>query len=184
MGGIASPGQLRVAYLRWALVTVPAIVLLGLLSSFAANSGHGNPWFAALAKPAIMPPRWAFGAAWTILYVLMGLALAMVLNARGARGRGPAIAVFAIQFGLNLAWSPVFFAFHRIVPAFALIIAILVLATVSAWLFRRIRTVAGALMLPYLAWLMFASMLNWQIHRLNPNADGLAPQGSDTQIAL
>ena len=74
MNEIASQGQLRLAYLRWALVTVPAIVFLGFLSGRLANSGYGNRWFDALDKPPLMPPGWAFGAAWTILYVLMALA--------------------------------------------------------------------------------------------------------------
>ena len=85
MNEIASPGQLRLAYLRWALVTVPAIVFLGFLSGKLANSGYGNRWFDALVKPDFMPPGWAFGVAWTILYILMGLALAIVIHARGAR---------------------------------------------------------------------------------------------------
>lgn len=183
MGGIASAAQLRVSYLRWALVTVPAIVLLGTLSGVIANSGPGNLWFAALAKPAFMPPGWAFGVAWTVLYVLMGLALAMILNARGARGRGIAIAVFLLQFLMNLCWSPLFFARHQVLPAFGLILAIFVLAAITTALFMRIRTMAGVLMLPYLAWLIFAALLNWQIHVLNPEG-GLAPQGGDAQISL
>jgi tryptophan-rich sensory protein len=85
MNQIASQGQLRLAYLRWALFTVPVVVFLGFLSGRFANSGYGNRWFAALAKPALMPPAWMFGAAWTVLFVLMGLALAIVLHARGAR---------------------------------------------------------------------------------------------------
>jgi len=184
MGGIASAAQLRVSYLRWALVTVPTIVLLGLLSGRLAHSGYGNPWFDALEKPAMMPPGWAFGAAWTLLYILMGLALAMILNARGARGRGTAILLFLLQLALNLAWSPLFFAYHKVLPAFGLIGAIFVLAAMTTVLFWRLRTVAGVLMLPYLAWLAFAATLNWQIHLLNPNADGLAPGAADTQISL
>lgn len=183
MGGIASAAQLRVSYLRWALVTVPGIILLGTLSGLIANSGSGNLWFAALAKPSFMPPGWTFGAAWTVLYILMGLALAMILNARGARGRGIAIAIFLLQFLMNLCWSPLFFAKHQVLPAFALIVAMFVLAAIAAALFLRIRTMAGVLMLPYLAWLIFAASLTWQIHVLNPDA-GLAPQGGDAQIAL
>jgi tryptophan-rich sensory protein len=183
MGGIASAAQLRVSYLRWALVTVPAIVLLGTLSGVVANSGNGNPWFVALAKPAFMPPGWAFGVAWTILYILMGLAFAIILNARGARGRGAAIVAFLIQLLLNLCWSPLFFAMHRVMPAFGLILVILGLAVITVALFFRIRRMAGLLLLPYLAWLVFAALLNWQIHALNPDS-GLVPQGGDTQISL
>ena len=85
MTAIASRSQLRMSFLRWALVTVPAVLLLGTLSGRASNSGYGNPWFDALVKPEAMPPGWVFGAAWTILYILLGLALAMILNARGSR---------------------------------------------------------------------------------------------------
>ena len=67
MNEIASPGQLRLAYARWALVTVPAIVFLGFLSGKLANSGYDNRWFAALAKPDLLPPGRVFGLAWTIL---------------------------------------------------------------------------------------------------------------------
>ena len=87
MNQIASQGQLRLAFLRWALVTVPAIEFLGFLSGYLSNSGYENRWFYTLAKPDLMPPGWAFGVAWTILYFFMALALAMILHARGARGR-------------------------------------------------------------------------------------------------
>ena len=63
-----------------ALVTVPAIVLLGSASGWLSNSGYGNDWFDELAKPFFMPPGWAFGLVWPILYALLGLALAMVLE--------------------------------------------------------------------------------------------------------
>ena len=116
MNEIASQGQLRLAYLRWALVTVPAIVFLGFLSGRLANSGYGNRWFDALDKPALMPPGWAFGAAWTILYVLMALAFAIVLHARGARGRGVAIGLFLLQLAMNLA-SPIGQAARSITPS-------------------------------------------------------------------
>ena len=182
MNEIASRGQLRLAYLRWALVTVPVIVLLGFLSGKFANSGFGNRWFDALEKPAIMPPGWAFGAAWTVLYILMGLAFAMILHARGARGRGGAIALFLLQLLLNLAWSPLFFRAHQVGSALILILVLLVVVAVTALLFARIRRVAGLLLLPYLAWLVFASFLNYEIGRLNPGAETLVAPALKTQI--
>lgn len=183
MGEIASPTQLRMSFARWALVCVPLVVLLGMASGSLSGSGYGNPWFDALKKPAIMPPGWLFGVAWTILYTLQGIALAMVLNARGAQGRPLALAAFAVQLALNLMWSPLFFAMHKILAAFWLILAILALAAVSAWLFGRIRRWAGLLMLPYLAWLSFASVLNWQYHALNPD-DGRRPAQAAATIEL
>jgi tryptophan-rich sensory protein len=170
--------------LRYALVTVPLIVLLGTISGRLANSGYGNRWFDALTKPEIMPPGWMFGVAWTILYILLGLALANILHARGSRGRGVATAFFVAQMLLNYSWSPVFFAMHEARLALGIIIAMLVLASITAWLFARIRKSAGLLMLPYLAWLCFAAALNYQIIQLNPEAETLAPQGSSADIAL
>lgn len=184
MGQIASQSQLRMAFVRRALVLVPLILLLGMVSGWLANSGYGNPWFDALRKPAIMPPGWAFGVAWTILYVLMGFALALVVSARGARGRRVAIAFFAVQLVLNLAWSPLFFAAHQVTAALALIGILLVVVVMTTWRFLRIRPIAGLLLLPYLAWLIFATVLNFELMRLNPDAETLAPGRARTQISL
>ena len=170
--------------LRYALVTVPLVLLLGILSGKLANSGYGNPWFDALVKPDAMPPGWMFGAAWTMLYILLGLALAIVLHARGAPSRGKAVGFFVAQLLLNYSWSPIFFAMHKANLALMIIGAMLVLATVTAWLFYRIRKSAGLLMLPYLAWLCFAAFLNYQIVQLNPEAETLAPSGTSADIAL
>lgn len=184
MPGIASRAQLRMSFLRYALVTVPLVLLLGILSGRVAGSGYGNPWFDALVKPGIMPPGWLFGVAWTILYILLGLALAMILHARGARGRKVALSFFIAQLLLNLAWSPIFFAWHQAEIALAVIVAILLLSVATAVLFAPIRKAAALLMLPYLAWLCFATMLNYEIIRLNPGASTLVPPSHSADIAL
>lgn len=184
MTELASRAQLRMSYVRWALVTVPAVLFLGFLSGRASNSGYGNPWFDALDKPALMPPGWLFGAAWSVLYTMLGLALAMILNARGAPGRGRAILLFCIQLALNLAWSPLFFAAHQVLAAFYLIIVMLIAAIATTFAFARVRKAAAWLMLPYLLWLSFASILNWQTHVANPDAETLVPGRVDTQIAV
>lgn len=182
MNEIASAGQLRLGFVRWALLTVPVIVFLGFLSGKAANSGYGNRWFDALDKPALMPPGWAFGVAWTILYVMMALALAIILHARGAKGRGIAILLFLVQLAMNLAWSPLFFRAHQVGSALTLILALFVVVAVTAWLFARIRRAAGLLLIPYLCWLAFASYLNYEVGRLNPNAETLVVPALRTQI--
>jgi tryptophan-rich sensory protein len=183
MTEIASPAQLRMSYLRWALVTVPLILLLGTLSGVAANSGYGNPWFDALRKPGFMPPAWAFPVVWTLLYIGLGLALALILHARGARGRPLALTLFLLQLALNYAWSPLFFAAHKVSLAFWVIVAMVLLAAMAAFLFFRIRRAAGLLMLPYLAWLLLAGAINHAIERLNPDAEVAAP-ASGTDIPL
>ena len=124
MTELASPGQLRASLLRWSLFLAPLLLLLGTISGMSSGSGGDNFWFATLEKPAIYPPPATFGIVWTVLYLLMGLALAMVVTARGAPGRGLAMGVFVVQFLLNLAWSPVFFGMQLLVPAFYLLLAI------------------------------------------------------------
>jgi tryptophan-rich sensory protein len=184
MTGLASRSQLRSSYLRWALFTVPLVLFLGTLSGRLAGSGYGNPWFDALAKPDLMPPGWVFGVAWTALYILLGLSLAMVLNARGAEGRTAAIALFLAQLALNYAWSPVFFAFHRVGTALIILLVMIGLTVGVMLLFRRIRPVAALLLLPYLAWLCFAAWLTFDIGRLNPEAAQLAPDEASSDIAF
>jgi benzodiazapine receptor len=184
MAGIASKSQLRMSFLRYALFTVPGVLLLGTLSGTLAGAGNGNAWFAALRKPPMMPPGWMFGAAWTLLYILLGLSLAMVLHARGAKDRKRAVMLFAVQLVLNFAWSPVFFAFHQVQAALSIIAAMIVVDVAMVFVIWRIRMPAALLLYPYLGWLMFASVLNYQILTLNPNADTLAPRGASTDIPL
>ncbi|MGI8611824.1 MAG: TspO/MBR family protein [Sphingomicrobium sp.] len=155
---------------RFALVTVPAIVLLGSASGSVSGSGYGNPWFDDLVKPFFMPPGWVFGAAWTTLYALLGLALAMILAEPPSKRRRKALILFFAQLTLNFAWSPIFFAAHDIRLAMITIIVMLALAAAAAGQFFRIRPLAGALVTPYLAWLCFAAALTSAIDKLNPGA--------------
>ncbi len=182
MNELASQGQLRMSFLRWALVTVPAIEFLGLASGYLSNSGYGNRWFAFLDKPDITPPGLVFAIVWPLLYLLLALALAMILHARGARGRGLAITLFLVQLVCNFAWSPLFFGAHEATLAFYLIVVILVLAIATTLLFGRIRSLAAWLMLPYLVWLGFASALAFTIDQKNPDAETLVAPAVSTQI--
>lgn len=170
------------SFLRFALVTVPALVLLGSLSGRLAGSGYGNPWFDALVKPGFMPPGWLFAVAWTILYAMLGFVLAMILHARGARGRGLVLILFLAQLGLNYAWSPLFFALHQTVASLIVILAMIGLSAVVAVLLWWIRKPASLLMVPYLAWLCFAAALTFEVIRLNPDAAELVPGGSSSDI--
>lgn len=153
---------------KHALLTVPAIVLFGWASGWLSNSGYSNAWFAELDKPFFMPPGWLFGLVWPILYAMLGLALALVLAEPPSPSRKVGLILFTAQLALNYAWSPLFFAAHAIQPALAAIVVMAALAAMAASQFRRIRPLAGALMLPYLAWLCFAAALNAAIASLNP----------------
>ena len=155
---------------RIALVTAPAIVLLGSISGWLSNSGYENGWFAGLVKPFFMPPGWTFGAVWPLLYLLLGLALAMVLAEPPSTRRRMALILFFAQLALNFAWSPIFFAAHDITLAKYVIYIMAALAAAAAGQFLRLRKAAGLLLIPYLAWLVFAAMLNSSIEKLNPGA--------------
>src|SRR5687767_7379108 len=145
----------RREYWKIALVTVPAIVLAGWASGRLSNSGYGNPWFDGLVKPFFMPAGWVFGAAWTALYALLGLALALILAAPPGERRRNALILFFGQLALNYAWSPIFFAGHDIRLAQGVIFVMAAIAAAAAGQFWRIQPLAGALMLPYLGWLIF-----------------------------
>jgi len=181
---IASKGQLRMAFMRWAVVTVPFILLLGLASARFAPTGDQNHWYTQLTRPEHMPPDWTFLAAWVVFYVLIGLALAMVINARGSRLRTPALVLFAIQMVANLAWAPLFFGFHLVTVALITVAVLFVLALATAAMFFRIRVGAAVLLLPYLAWIAYAGFLLYQIHQLNPNAESIVPSRSSDQMRI
>ena len=182
MSELASSGQLRAAYLRWALFLVPGIVLLGFLSGVVAQSGPENAWFASLVKPAIYPPPAAFGIVWTVLYALMGLALAIVVTARGAPGRSAAIGLFIVQLLLNLAWTPLFFGAHRIFAALVLLLVLDLAVLATIVLFHRVRPLAAWLLLPYLAWAIFATVLTYEFRIANPGADGKEVSGAVQRV--
>lgn len=184
MTELASRLQLRMSWLRWALFLVPLTVLLGFMSSAMVETGSDNRWFAALQKPSIQPPDWLFGPVWAVLFVLIGLAVTFVASARGAKLRGPAIALYTLHFLLLLAWSPYFFGMRQVTNAFYLLLVTFVLGVASTLLFGRIRRLAAWLMVPYLAWLCFAAILNKQIDELNPNAETLQVPRSPSSVII
>ena len=142
-------------------------VIVGSLSGFLSNSGYGDEWFDSLNKPALMPPGWVFGVAWTSLYALLGLAAALILTTPSSASKRTAIILFGGQMLLNFAWSPVFFGLHQPVAGLGIIVVILILSAAATAYFARINRRAAWLMAPYLGWLCFASWLNWQIIVLN-----------------
>ena len=182
MNVIASRGQLRASFLRWALFTVPLVVLLGFL---AGQMGSPNTaWFQGLVKPDIYPePKW-FGIVWTVLYIMIGFAFAFVCSAWGARGRGTAVIFFLVHFALNLAWSPVFFGSQNIEGALYLLVAIDLTLLIVIWAFWRVRKAAALLLLPYLAWVCFATALNYAFIEANPDGGNRDDAGAAVQVTI
>ncbi len=149
-------------------IIVCIILCLGLGSASGLLAGSATTeWYNSLVKPAFQPPPWVFGPAWTLLYTLMGIALARVWNAADSPARSQALVIFAVQFLLNLLWSPVFFAMEN--PKAALVVIILMWGTILATIraFGKIDKTAAYLLVPYLLWVSFASLLNASIVYLN-----------------
>ena len=155
---------------KLALVAVVGIEILGGLSGYISNSGYGNNWFDGLNKPTFMPPGYLFGIVWPILYALLGISVGMILAEPEGDRRRVGLALFWVQLAMNFAWSPIFFAAHDIQLAKFVIWIMVLLAAAAAGQFYRLRKPAGLLMVPYLAWLIFASILNATIEGMNPHA--------------
>jgi tryptophan-rich sensory protein len=117
-------------------------------------------WYAALPKPSWNPPNWIFGPVWSTLYLLMGIAAWLVWRQSGLKGAAGALALFAVQLALNTLWSFLFFGGHR--PDLAAVdIVLLGLAIVATMVaFSRHSRLAAVLLVPYLAWVTFAAVLN------------------------
>jgi translocator protein len=124
-------------------------------------------WYATLAKPSWNPPNWLFGPVWTALYVCMSVAAWLVWRQGGLQQARTPLTLFAVQLALNAGWSWLFFWFHMPGPAFVEILVLLTAIAATTIAFWPRSLAAGILMLPYLGWVAFASVLNFEIWRLN-----------------
>ena len=150
-----------------ALVLVVGICLaIGGLGGAVTNTSV-TTWYSTLAKPSFNPPNWIFGPVWTTLYIMMGVAAWRVWRATDRdTARGP-LAIFALQLAVNLGWSVAFFGLRDPGLAVAVILVLDLLVVATALMFRRIDGLAAMLLVPYLAWIAFATALNVTIWRLN-----------------
>lgn len=181
MNFLASKEQLRASLLRWSLFLVPLIFLLGFL-----GGQLGSPdtrWFASLVKPDIFPPPALFGIVWSVLYIMIGFSVAIVASSWGAYGRGLALGLFAFHFLFNLAWTAVFFGSQNIMGGLIVLIGAVVTLLPVIFTFWRVRALAAYLLIPYLIWLIFASVLNYQFLVENPEG-GAAPAEQTQRIEI
>jgi benzodiazapine receptor len=131
------------------------------------TAGSVATWYPTLVKPPFNPPAWVFAPVWSALYLMIAIAgWRAWRRGPGARVR-LALTVYAVQLALNLSWSFVFFGAREIGLALAVIAALLAAILANAWLFWRLERFAGALLLPYAAWVSFATLLNAALWRLN-----------------
>jgi len=153
--------------IRNSTIGLAAWLVVSLAAGWFGSRYAPGEWYASLVKPPWTPPSAVFAPVWTTLYVMMGVAAWLVWRRAGFSGAALPLTLFVAQLILNALWSYIFFGRHLPGPAFIEIVALwlVILATlVSFW---RVRPLAGALLLPYLFWVGFASGLNLQLWRLN-----------------
>jgi benzodiazapine receptor len=150
------------------VVWVGLCVAVGLISGLLTRRAIPS-WYASLRKPSFNPPNWIFAPVWMTLYVLMGVAAWMAWQQPSSQLRTYALVWFAIQLGLNFLWSLIFFRWHAIAGALGEISILWLAILATMVLFWELHPLAGWLMVPYLAWVSFATMLNLGIFRLNRN---------------
>ncbi|GDX08252.1 sensory protein TspO [Verrucomicrobiota bacterium] len=142
-----------------------------LLLCFAAASPGAvfmpGEWFAALKKPAWNPPSWIFGPVWTALYAMMAAAAWLVWQRGGWKEQRKPLLIFLAQLALNAVWTPLFFGLHRPGVAFAEIVLLWLAIVATLVAFRPVNRTAAWLLVPYLAWVSFAAVLNGTLWRLN-----------------
>ena len=157
---LRSPFSQVVGLLGWLLAAFAAAAVGAIASVDAAS------FYAQLSQPSWAPPAWVFGPVWSMLYALMGVAAWLVWRSPGPTGA--ALGLFGAQLAANALWSWLFFAWHlgALAAVEVLILLVLIVATMAA--FRRTSRLAALLLVPYLLWVSFASVLTWTLWRSNP----------------
>lgn len=149
------------------LVVALLVVFAAAAVGGSATSSSVGDWYQALRKPSFNPPGWVFGPVWTALYAMMAVAAWLVWLRRGLADAQLPLALFGLQLALNMAWSVLFFGLRS--PGLAVADIGLLWAAIAGTLvaFWRVSVPAGVLLLPYLAWVSFAALLNYAIWTLN-----------------
>ena len=155
--------------MRWISLlfwVVLCFAVAGISGSLTANAIP--TWYCTLVRPAIAPPNWVFGPVWTLLYLIMTMSCWRVLNKiRGTAKFRTVVGVFLVQLIFNALWPVVFFGMHEPGLALPVVVALDLSVYATLWVFFRIDRLAGLSLVPYAAWVSFASLLNLAIYSLN-----------------
>ena len=155
-----------IGLLGWLLLCF-AVSGIGAFASIQAES-----FYQQLTQPTWAPPAWVFGPVWTTLYAMMAVSAWLVWRINGFRAQSVALTLFLIQLALNCLWSWLFFAWHLGSLSFIDIILLWIFIVLTLLAFWRVHLLAGLLLIPYLAWVSFAALLNYTIWQLNPQILG------------
>ena len=148
------------------IVCVAITTLVGALGSLFTNPSI-DTWYTSLVRPGFTPPNWVFGPVWTLLFILMGISLGIVWENRGSLYKNKTLWAFTIQLILNLGWSYCFFFKHDIMLAAVEICVLLLAIAVNIYYASKIDRIAAWLLVPYLAWVTFATALTFAFLQLN-----------------
>ena len=149
------------------------IVITFIASAFGAVASiQAKEFYRQLNQPSWAPPSWLFGPVWTLLYTLMAIAVWLVWRNGGLRQNRAAIVLFLLQLAFNAVWSWLFFAWRLGGLAFADILVLWILVATTVILFWRTSRTGASLLVPYLAWVTFAAVLNVSVWQLNPSTLG------------
>ena len=152
----------------WKLIISFLVVFVAALAGSMATTNAIPTWYAELNRTAITPPNWVFGPAWTLLYILMAAALYLVWRANIKKTETrQALVLFGAQLALNAFWSIIFFGSHQILLAFVEIIALWITILLTIIWFSKISRLAAWLLVPYVAWVTFAGILNFATYLVN-----------------
>jgi tryptophan-rich sensory protein len=144
-----------------------AVSAIGAVASIQAKS-----FYSQLLQPNWAPPPEVFGPVWTVLYILMAIAAWLIWRTGGFRANRHALTLFMLQLAFNALWSWLFFAWHLGALALADVLVLWILIVLTLIAFWRGRPLAGALLIPYLLWVSFATALNFSLWQLNPEVLG------------
>ena len=148
------------SFILFALVTYSASVIGGM-----ATIGFKEPWYSLLIKPPYNPPSWIFAPVWTILYLMMTIAIWSFWHSKNKNVN--TMYIYLIHLIFNTTWSVVFFVFHQIFLALIVLITLIVLIIILMIRFKRVNMVSYFLMIPYLLWCFYALVLNTSLLILN-----------------
>lgn len=160
----ASTGSTILGLLGWVAITAVAAAM------GSAAAGNSREFYETLQRPSWAPPASVFGPVWSVLYLLMAIAAWMVWQHRRFVGARVALRFYLVQLALNALWTWLFFAWHLGALAFVGVILLWIAVAMTMNVFRRVRPMAGTLLIPYLAWVTFAAALTYAVWKANPGA--------------
>lgn len=149
------------------VISILICIGVGAIAGYVTSGESSSDWYINLQKPSFQPPSWLFSPVWTLLYILMGVALWKVWKKPNSRERNIAITIFFAQLLFNFLWSIIFFNWHGVGMALIdiLILWVLILSTIFS--FGKLSKTAAWLLVPYISWVTFASILNYSIWQMN-----------------